>query len=57
MQSPHYLCRFRDGIADDLYDCGYANAGIAYSFFMYKLCMNHRLIFSDKSDSFSLLLN
>jgi len=23
-----------------LYDCGYANAGIAYSFFMYKLCMN-----------------
>jgi len=32
---------FRDGIADDLYDCGYAKAGIAYSFFMYKLCMNH----------------
>jgi hypothetical protein len=48
---------FRDGIADDLYDCGYANAGIAYSFFMYKFCMNHRLIFSEKSDSFSLLLN
>ena len=24
---------------------GYANAGVAYSFFRYKLCMNHRLIF------------